>query len=345
MKSAVFYNVEDIRIEEKQIPEIDDESILVKVSYCAICGTDVRIYYNGQANVIPPRVTGHEVSGIIAVVGKKVEGYEKGDKVVVVPQITCGKCFECLKGDSNMCNNSVTIGYGADGGFSEYMAVPGKAVSNGNVIKLDKDADLKSSCIAEPLSCVINGHKGLNIKLGNEVLVIGAGPIGAMHVALAKAQGASKVILADIEEKRLNLAAKLGADYTIDSSKVDLYDKVMEITNGNGVDVSIAACSVPSVQNQALSVTKKGGKVSLFAGLPKDKSVNPIDTNIIHYKEISVHGSFASTITQHITALKLINSKIVDANKLITNILPLDKLIDGIKMVKKGEGLKIVIKL
>lgn len=345
MKSAVFYNVEDIRIEERPIPEIDDESILVKVSYCAICGTDVRIYYNGQANVIPPRVTGHEVSGVIAKLGKKVEGYEVGDKVVVVPQIACGKCVDCLNGDSNMCSNALTIGYGVDGGFSDYMAVPKKAVSNGNVIKLDKDADLKYSCVAEPLSCVINGHKNLNIKLGDEVLVIGAGPIGAMHVALSKSQGASKVILADINEKRLDLAAKLGADYTIDSSKVDLYEKVMEITKGHGVDVSIAACSVPSVQNQALSVTKKGGKVSFFAGLPKDKSINPIDTNVIHYKEISVHGSFASTITEHITALKLINSKIVNADKLITNVLPLDKLIDGIKMVRKGEGLKIVIKL
>lgn len=345
MKSAVFYNVEDIRIEERPIPEIDDESILVKVSYCAICGTDVRIYYNGQANVVPPRVTGHEVSGVIAKVGKKVEGYAVGDKVVVVPEITCGKCIDCLNGNSNMCSNVLMIGYGVDGGFSEYMAVPKKAVSNGNVIKLDKDADLKSSCVAEPLSCVINGHKNLNIRLGDVVLVIGAGPIGAMHVALSKAQGASKVILADINEKRLELAAKLGADYTINSSKVDLQEKVMKLTDGHGVDVSIAACSVPSVQNQALSVTKKGGKVSFFAGLPKEKSVNPIDTNIIHYKEISVHGSFGSTVTEHITALKLISSKVVDANKLITDILPLDELIDGIKMVRKGEGLKIVIKL
>ena len=345
MKAAVFHGIEDIRIEEREIPKIDDDGILIKVSYCAICGTDVRIYFNGQDNVIPPRITGHEISGVIDSIGKNVQGYKIGDKVVVVPQIACGKCFECLRGNSNMCNSADVIGYGLDGGFAEYMAVPGKAVEHGNVIKLEKYQDLKFSCIAEPLSCVINGHKNLNIKLGDDVLIVGAGPIGTMHALLSKAQGASRVILADIEENRLNLAHELGTDFVIDTSKTDLYEEVNKITKGQGVDVGIAACSVPSVQSQVLSVIKKGGQALFFAGLPKGKSINPIDTNIIHYKEISLYGSFGSTITQHITALKLINSKVINADRLITTILPIDKLVDGIKMVRRGEGLKIAIKM
>lgn len=344
MKSAVYYGIEDIKIEEQPIPEIGDGGILIKNSYCAICGTDVRIFFNGQANVIPPRITGHEVSGIIAKVGKNVTDYKIGDRVIVAPQISCGKCLYCLKGDGNMCPESTTIGYGYDGGFAEYMAVPDIAVAHGNVIKVDEDMDLKYACVAEPLSCVINGHKNLNIRPGDTVLVIGAGPIGAMHVALSRAEGSADVILADIEDKRLELAKELGADYTINSQKLNLEDELMKITNNAGVDVVICACSVPMVQKQALSVAKKGGRISFFAGLPKGHSINSLDINLAHYKELSIFGSYCSTAAQHIVALKLIKSNTVDARKLVTDFISLDELVDGIKSVKNGNGLKTVVK-
>lgn len=345
MKAAVFYGPKDLRIEERSIPTINQDEVLIKVKYCAICGTDVRIYCNGQDNVIPPRVIGHEISGIIEAVGSNVSNYKEGDKVLLVPMIACGKCEYCLNGHSNMCENQSIIGYEIDGGFAEYVRVPSHAVNCGNIIKLDENADLLNLSIAEPLSCVINGHKYLDIQLGDIVLIIGAGPIGAMHTAVSKAKGASKVILADIQKDRLELAAQSGADYLIDSSKENLLEKIHKITHNKGVDVAIAACSAPIAQNQALEAVKKCGKVSFFAGLPKSKSLNPINTNYAHYNEISIFGAFGSTIPQYITSKELLDNNIIDASKLITDIVSLENIIDGIKKVKSGKGIKTIVKI
>lgn len=345
MKAAVFYSPQNVKVEDREIPGIDKGDILIRVKYCAICGTDVRIYNYGQANVTPPVITGHELTGVIERMGSEVAGYQIGDKVLVVPQMSCGKCQYCLRGKSNLCEEVLLFGYSLDGGFAEYMKIPAQAVNRGNVIKLDHDADLVDATLTEPLSCVINGQEYLQIGIGDEVLVIGAGAIGAMHVALAKAKGAGKIILADVEQDRLNLAGKCGADHLVNSKNVDLIQEVMSLTKGKGVDVAITACSVPVAQSQGLQVLKKGGRLSLFAGLPKGHSINPLDMNLIHYKEISVYGAYASTIPQHVTAYNLLAKKIVDGQKIITNILPMEQLVEGFGMVKKGEGLKIVVKL
>lgn len=345
MKAAVFYGPKNVKFENREIPNIDKGDILIRVKYCAICGTDVRIYNYGQANVTPPMITGHELTGVIERIGSEVEEYQVGNKVLVVPQMTCGKCQHCLRGRSNLCEEVLLFGYSLDGGFAEYIKIPAQAVNRGNVIKLDDDADLVGATLTEPLSCVINGQEHLQIGIGDEVLVIGAGAIGAMHVALAKAKGAAKIILADVEQDRLDLAGKCGADHLVNSKTVDLVQEVMSITKGEGVDVAIAACSVPVAQSQGLQVLKKGGRLSLFAGLPKDHSVNPLDMNLVHYREISVYGAYASTIPQHVTAYHLLANKIVNGEKIITNILPMEKLIEGFGMVKKGEGLKIVVKV
>ena len=345
MKAAVFYGPQNVKFENREIPNIDKGAILIRVKYCAICGTDVRIYNFGQANVTPPRITGHELTGIIENIGSEVEDYQVGDKVLVVPQMTCGKCHYCLQGKSNLCEEVLLFGYSLDGGFAEYIKIPAQAVSRGNVIKLDDTADLVDATLTEPLSCVINGQEHLQISIGDEVLIIGAGAIGAMHVALAKAKGAAKIILADVAQDRLELAGKCGADYVINSKMVDLMQEVMSLTDGKGVDVAITACSVPIAQSQGLQVLKKGGRISLFAGLPKDHAINPLDMNLVHYREISVYGAYASTIPQHMTAYQLLAKKIVDGKKIITNVLPMEQLVEGFGMVKKGEGLKIVVKL
>ncbi|CUH94953.1 hypothetical protein P22_1022 [Propionispora sp. 2/2-37] len=345
MKAAVYYGPKDIRIEEREIPQIGAGDVLVRVQYCAICGTDVRIYNYGQANVVPPRITGHELTGIIEKVGSQVKNYQTGDKIVLVPIMPCGTCEFCLKGKSNLCDHVSTFGYTLDGGFAEYIKIPENAVKRGNVIKLTDDADLLGTSITEPLSCVINGQEYLDIGLGDTVLVIGAGTIGAMHVSLAKARGAAKVILADIEQARLELSGKCGADYLVNSKTSDLIAEVMRITEGKGVDIAITACSVPVAQEQALQLVRKAGKVSFFAGLPKGNSVNALDMNIVHYKEISVFGAYGSTIAQNMKAYQLLSNKIIDAGKIITHVLPLEQLTDGFEMVKKGQGLKIAIKL
>jgi L-iditol 2-dehydrogenase len=345
MKAAVFYGPKNVKFENREIPDINNGEILIRIKYCAICGTDVRIYNYGQANVTPPMIIGHELTGVIERVGNEVENYQVGNKVLVVPQMTCGKCQYCLSGKSNLCEEVLLFGYSIDGGFAEYIKIPSQAVNRGNVIRLKDDADLVNAALTEPLSCIINGQEHLHIGINDEVLVIGAGAIGAMHVALAKAKGAAKIILADIAQNRLDIAGKCGADHLVNSKTVDIVQEVMSLTEGKGVDVAIAACSVPIAQSQGLKVLKKGGRLSLFAGLPKEHSVNSLDMNLVHYREISVYGAYASTIPQHMIAYNLLAKKIVDGQKIITKILPMEQLIEGFAMLKKGEGLKIIMKL
>jgi L-iditol 2-dehydrogenase len=183
------------------------------------------------------------------------------------------------------------------------------------------------------------------VQLGDTVAIIGSGPIGAMHVAISKARGASCVILADIDGDRLQLAKRVGADYLVNSKETDLESFIMEKTNGRGVDIAITAASVPEAQNQALGIVRKGGKVSFFAGLPKEKALHPVDANIIHYREVSVFGAYGSSVQQNILDYKLIQSGVVDAGTIISDVIPFENLVDGLERVKRGDGLKIVVEI
>ena len=197
--------------------------------------------------------------------------------------------------------------------------------------------------MVEPLSCVINGQDYLHVEKGDVVVVIGAGPIGCMHAELARARGASKVILFDVSDLRLKLAERFEGITPINSAKEDPVRKVMDITNGVGADVIVVACGVNAAQEQAIQMAAKRGRISLFAGLPKDNPYLKFDANAVHYKELSVFGAFASYRKQYEEALNLIASGKLDAKKFITNTFPLEDVVKAIETAKKGEGLKVVI--
>ena len=343
MKAVVFYGPGDMRIEEREIPQPSEQEVLIKMKACAICGTDVRIYSFGQANVKPPQIIGHEIAGVVSQVGSKIKGCREGDKITLVTAVGCGKCRYCLEGRVNLCHHIKPIGYYYSGGFAEYMIVPAEAIRQGSILKIPKGLSFNEASLAEPLSCCINGQEYLNIGLGDRVVIVGTGPIGCMHAELAKVSGATKIILADISAERLKLAKVVEADVYINSEKEDLVKRVLEETQGDGADVVITACPSPQVQAQSLSMTAIRGRICFFGGLPHGKSRIDFDSNIIHYREISVHGAFASHHSQYQKALDLFVSGRIKASKFITHQFPLKDLVKGIETIKEGKALKAVV--
>jgi len=343
MKAAVYLGPGKIEIQKMPIPEIEEDEVLLQVKACAICGTDVRIYSFGQKNVKPPHIIGHEVAGVISEVGRRIKGYRKGERVILVTSVGCGRCEMCLQGRPNLCPENRAIGYYYSGGFAEYMKVPAEAVRQGNILPIPDSLSFVEATLAEPLSCCINGQEYLNIGMGDTVVVIGTGPIGCMHAELAKISGATKVIVADLSEERLNFARRIGADVYVNSQRESLKEKVMKETEGAGADVVITACPSPEAQEEALEIIKTRGRISFFGGLPHEKSKISFDSNIVHYKEVSVFGSFASYAFQYKKALSLLASKRIRAERFITHKFALEKIEEGIKAVKEGKALKAVV--
>lgn len=351
MKAVIFYGIDDIRIEEREIPVPSAGEAVIRVKACAICGTDVRIIQNGHKTVKPPAIIGHEIVGVIAAIGEGVEEISLGDSVVVVTPVGCRRCKFCLGGYQNMCNlvskEVHSIGYYCDGGFAEYMLVPADAVQNGNLIRFAYDGTIsyEELSLVEPLSCVINGQRFLNIQAGETVAIFGCGAIGCMHAYLARYSGASQIIMIDNNKSRIDMVASLGiASTLVFSSAQDVQRDILSATEGNGVDNVIVACSSREAQQSALTVSGIRGKISLFAGVPSNGGMVQIDTNDIHYLEKSVFGAFASAHHQYCEALELITSKRISLKRLISKVLPLEGFNEGIDLLASGKVLKVVIK-
>jgi len=346
MKAAIIEEVNKIVVKDISTPKCDSQSILIKVKSCAICGTDVRIFSNGQKNVQFPFTTGHEIAGVVNKIGNDVKnniaGIKEGDRVVVFPAIPCGECEFCQSGRFNLCLNKQSIGYNIPGGFAEYVLIPGYAIRN--LIKIPEKISFSEASITEPVACCINGQRFLDISLGDAVVIIGVGPIGYIHAQLAEHCGATKIILVDILESKLDLIRSVDPHFVfIDSSKENLVKRILEETDGRGAEKVVVACSSGKAQQEALEIASKGGKILFFAGLPESVSTIELNTNLIHYKELSVYGSFASTLEQNKIALNLIVHGLIKAKKMISHTFPLFQIVEGINIVKKGEGLKVVV--
>jgi L-iditol 2-dehydrogenase len=342
MKGAILKDIEELEIKEVKVPEPKENEILIKVKSCAICGTDIKVFHHGHKHIVFPRITGHEVSGIVFKVGKNVKEYKEGDRVAVAPAIPCGKCYYCRKGQQTMCDNLKAIGYHYDGGFAEYMLVPENAVLNGCVNKIPDNLSFELASIAEPLACVINGQILSRIETGDIVLILGAGPIGILHALLAKINGAGKIILADISEERIK-EAEFTDVYLVNMSKNDIYEEIKNITDGHMADKVIVAVGSKNAQELSLKLVAKRGSINFFGGLPKESPYIQFDSNLLHYGEFFVVGTHGSTPLHNKIAIELLSSGRINAEKLITHKLPLEKIKDGFEIVENKKGLKVLI--
>jgi L-iditol 2-dehydrogenase len=336
MKAQVFYGPGDVRYEEIDIPSIGPGEALVKIKSALTCGSDLKTYKRGHPTMIKPGdVFGHEYAGDIVKLGNNVKDFSVGDRVVAVNSVPCFKCYFCKLERYSMCEN-ITYNNGA---YAEYIKIP-ENILKFNTLKIPDTVSYREAALTEPLACVVHGSEESNIKVGDMVAVNGCGPIGLMHIYMAKLQGAV-VIATDLSDERLGYAKEFGADYTVNATKIDnQVDAVKKLTrNGYGADIVIESTGSPKVWEMSLLMARKGGLVNLFGGCPPGTSIN-IDTRLLHYSELTIKGVYHHTPYYVRKAFNLIKDKLVDASKFITSDMPLGKLLDALNLVDQKKGIK-----
>ncbi len=343
MKSVVYYAPGDIRVEDRPEPQRANDRLVVKVKCCAICGTDLKLATIGNPRCHPPRIIGHEMVGEVVHVGSEVEGFVAGDRITLATTVACGNCPHCELGLGNMCPNSKPISYEYDGAFAEYLAVPDMALRGGNVIKVPDSVDDESAALAEPLSCAINAQELAGVKAQDKLLVIGGGPLGALHAVLAKALGAADVMVVQRSEPRLSMLRSIAGLTVIDGAREDVSKIVSERTRGMGADVVIVCAPSRKAQEESIQFARKGGAVSLFASLPKGDSDITFDSRTIHYNELRVVGASDSRPEHVKTAIGLMADGKIDLRAIVTHRVSLDDIQVGLELMKNKECLKVLV--
>ena len=344
MKAMLMKDIGVLEYEDVPVPEIEPGGLLVKVESCALCATDIKLLDYGHAAIQYPHVLGHEIAGIVEKVSPENASFEPGRRVALAPTLSCNNCWLCQTGAHTLCEDKKTFGYHLWGGFAQYVAVARQAVEKNMVIPIPEGVQFDEAAVAEPLACAIHGQNEVNTRLGDTVVVIGLGPLGCMHIAVARARGATKIVAADIRQSRVELAGRFGADVYVNSAQQDLKEVVARETAGRGANVVIAATAAKPAIALAVEIIAPKGRISLFGGLPRTDPMIRIDANIIHYKEASVHGSFSAAGRDCRLAMALVASGRINASSFITHKLPLSKVRDGMDLIKKGQSLKIIMK-
>jgi L-iditol 2-dehydrogenase len=345
MLAAVYHGPNDLRVEQVPVPKIEPDEILLKMVAASVCGTDLRILH-GNHRLYPPgtiRIPGHELVGDIEEIGSEVKGLLKGQRFFIAPNIGCGHCRQCIAGNNNRCENYTAFGINIDGAFSEYIRVPAACIRQGNLIPISMNVDPAVAALAEPLSCSLHGQRPLNIRPGDRVLVMGAGPIGIIHMMLAKLHGAGRVWVSEMIPDRIEQARKLGADRVIDLNSENQDEVIRSETNGQGADVIIVAAPSPQAQEAALQIAGIGGRINFFGGLPKDKPTINFDSNLVHYKELIVTATTACSTQDCVDASAIINSKRIDLSPLVSAKYPLKDTLEGFAAAENRKSLKVVI--
>ena len=249
MKAALYSGPQDLKIIDVPTPVAGENEILIRVHSCATCGTDAKIFNHGHPRLKPPQIIGHEIAGEIVKVGASVNGYAVGDRVQVIAAIPCGTCWLCTSGRMTICGNQLSMGYQFPGGFAEYMVIPHEVIRVNGVNKIPTNISYDEAAVTEPLACVLNAQRILDVKKGDTVLVMGAGPIGCLHVRVARALGADKVFLADINGGRLKKSADVvKPDAAFDMSQVKLEEAILSVTDGHGPSIIITAAPAAKAQ-------------------------------------------------------------------------------------------------
>ncbi|GIF40040.1 zinc-dependent dehydrogenase [Actinoplanes xinjiangensis] len=344
MKVVRFHAPGDVRFEDAPEPEAGPGEVKIRVRNCSTCGTDVKISKFGHHHIHPPRVMGHEIAGEIVQVGEGVDGWSAGDRVQVIAAIPCGECAECTRGRMTICPNQVSMGYHFEGGFAQYMVVPREVLKVDGLNRIPEGVSFAEASVAEPLACALNAQNLARVGAGDDVVVIGSGPIGCLHVRLARARGAARVFLVELSRQRLEMAADLvKPDAAICAGEVDPVEEILKLTGGRGADVIITAAASGKAQEQAIQMAARQGRISFFGGLPKDNPTITCDSNLVHYRELMIVGANGSSPAHNAEALNLVASGAVPVADLITHRLPLESAIDAFGIVARGEAIKVTI--
>lgn len=346
MKAALLEGPGKLAVREIEKPSCPEGGMLLKVKSVGICGSDMRKFAFGSSAFTYPVVLGHEVAGEVAEVAEGVTDYKVGDRLVVGAIIPCGKCHNCLNGKDNLCQNPVYQSMGVfpdhPGGYAEYMPLPADMLERGPLVRIPDGVSYDVAALTEPFTTVLNSHEPLKTPKNGTVLIIGAGPIGCMHVELFKADGL-KTVIADVVSDRLKIAKEAcGADYTINSKEQDLEAEIKKLTDGRGADIVVVACSVRVMQEQAIKYVSPGGDIILFGGLPDQDHMVQFDSNVLHYSQIRLHGTIAQCKRHYQKVMDILASGKVKTENYIT-VLPLDEINEGVKLTREGKALKVIL--
>ncbi len=339
-KVAVITGERKIDIVEKELREPKGSQVLIKVDSCAICTLEQRMF----AGVIKryPFAGGHEAAGTVVAVGDQVNSLKVGDKVSTRILNSCGECYYCRNGHQNQCVVSfkadVHEGFGGPGGFSEYMLLEAKAL-----YKMADDLELTHAALSEPLACCVHSINNAAIELGNDVVIIGNGIMGAFHIQLAKLKGA-RVIVCEVDEDRIEVAKKLGADIIINSKETNAIEKVKQLTDGRGADVVFCTAAVSQLASDAIQMAGKTGRVVMYSSFPNG---NPVELNVntVHSAETSITGAINSIPSEFLAATRLLSFKMIDPSSLITEVIPLEKITYAFERAIDPKTYRILVKM
>jgi L-iditol 2-dehydrogenase len=344
VKAALLTGPGTFSVRDVPDPPVPEDGLVLDVRACGICGSDLRRWKEGPPEGSGGVIPGHEAAGIVAAAGPACGKFRPGDVLAVAPDIHCGTCWYCRRGLFNLCGNLRLLGItaGFPGGFAEKLALSGEVLSNGIVNPVPAGLSFEHAAVSEPCASVIACHRKIGTKAGETAVIMGGGPIGCIHIAVAMSQGAA-VILSEPNASRRGMAERFKPDLIVDPSAGDLSAEVLEFTEGLGADSVICANPFAETQKQAVEIVRKGGKVVLFGGLPKRNSMTALDGNLIHYGEIEVIGSFSYHPSHHAEALRLLHHKYLPAELLITHHFPLEEIGAAFDAAAGGEALKVMI--
>jgi len=345
MKAVVYGGPGDFRIEDVAGPALEAGGMIGRVLCCGICGTDYKLYHVFNPRFPVGSILGHEFVAEIVEVSDGVEGFAVGDRVTMATTVPCGECSLCRRGLANLCPGARCVGAAYQGAFAERIPLAAHAIRMGNVVKVPDGLPSEAAALTEPLSCVINAQEEARVGEGMSVVVVGAGPLGCMHIEVARARGASHIIAVQRSRPRCELAAAFDVDAVVCSLDEDPAERVRELTGGRGADRVIVCAPDRAAQEQSIQLAAKGGVVSLFASLPKGASEIALDSRVIHYGQIAVVGCSDSRAEHAVEALGLLASGAVDAGKIVTHEVPLEDILEGIAIMKRKVGLKVVVRV
>ncbi len=334
MMAAVLYGREHLEIESVAVPEIGPGDILVRVRTALTCGTDVKVFRRGYhaRMIVPPALFGHELAGDIVGVGEKVKKFRVGQRIVAANSAPCDQCFYCRRDLQNLCEDLLFN----NGAYAEFIRIPARIVEK-NTYEIPDQIQYQDAALVEPLACVLRGLEETGIMPGDSIAVMGLGPIGAMFVRLAKVYGA-RVIAIGRRKAQLDRAAEMGAaEGIIAADGVDIVPAVKAMTNGRGVDVAIEAVGHPAAWQTAVRMLRRGGTVNFFGGCPSDTTVH-LDTNLLHYSELTCKASFHHTPKHIQKALQLVSNGDISSKDFVNRVEPLSNLLEVMRHLMSHNG-------
>lgn len=342
MHAAVYEANRGLSVQEIPTPRLQPGELLVRVRAASLCGTDLKILRHGHFKIPPGcrRVLGHELAGDVEETRALVPAPQVGARVGVVPNLGCGRCERCADGEDNLCREHDALGITLDGGFAEYVRIPAAAVARGHVVPLPESVSYEEGVLVEPMSCVLNAHEAVQTEAGDRVLIFGAGPMGLMHLLMARARGARSVVVADPWPERRRRAEEFGADETVPPGEVG---GLAGADGRKGFDVVMVTAPRPEAQQQAIEAAAIRGRVNFFAGLPAGTPPPALNVDAVHYRQLLITGTTGSNARQYRQTLELIGSGGLELGRLISRRAPLQDLDGVVSAIAAKKELKVIL--